>query len=223
MLGRLLISALAVLALAVALPGNADALSPALKDTDQGKRVLLLKGPVHGPAVDRALRYIRSADFREVWLDSPGGAVEAAYTLGRALRERGAITRVPNGAVCASACVDVFVGGLVRFVDPGGRVIVHPGSIVNDKGTKITEKFVRRDKTEDVLYFYEQQATRETGRWARHLTYMGVSIDLIDFAAKVPHNCGITLSRRELLHFNVVNTQPAPANFTPRGRGQKCP
>lgn len=218
-----LIGSLCALVLALAAPGPAKALSVDVKLTDQGKPVLLLEGPIGGKAVDRALSYIRRGGFREVWLDSPGGAVGPAYKLGHALRERGTITRVPRRAICASACVDVFVGGLVRFVDPGGRVMVHPGSIFTEESAHVAETFVRQGKTETVVHYFEQEATRETGRWARHLTYMGVSMDLIDFAAKVPHNCVITLSRKELLHFNVVNTQPPPANFTPQGRNTTCP
>lgn len=61
--------------------------------------------------------------FPTVWLDSPGGDVDAAIIAGLFLREIKARTLVVKGS-CASACVLIFVGGVQRIL-VGGRLGLH--------------------------------------------------------------------------------------------------
>lgn len=59
-----------------------------------------------------------------VWLDSPGGDVDAAIAAGLFLREIKARTFVLKGS-CASACVLAFVGGVERHLLLDGRLGLH--------------------------------------------------------------------------------------------------
>ncbi|MBV0912829.1 COG3904 family protein [Anianabacter salinae] len=58
-------------------------------------------------------------------LDSPGGSVADALTIGRAIREAGIATELVAGAVCLSACPYILSGGAVRRVAPDAFVGVH--------------------------------------------------------------------------------------------------
>ena len=51
---------------------------------------------------------------KHVLLDSPGGSVQEALTMGRAMRRHRASVCVLEDAQCASSCVLVFVGGISR-------------------------------------------------------------------------------------------------------------
>ena len=51
---------------------------------------------------------------KRVWLNSPGGALADALSMGQAIRKAGLGTVVPANAYCASSCPLVFVGGSNR-------------------------------------------------------------------------------------------------------------
>ncbi|MEO1328590.1 MAG: hypothetical protein AAFW46_02925 [Pseudomonadota bacterium] len=200
--------------------GSAAAMTATIRSDAAGAPVLLLEGRIERGDADRVDARLAQGGFLEVWFDSPGGAVEDGYRIGHALRSRRLAARVPRGAACASACVDAFLGGVIRFVDDGAAVIVHPASI-SKSGRGLMERLVREGETERAIQLFEQNATVEAATWARYLTLMGVSLDLVRFAAKVPHACGILLRREELVYFNIVNTAGAPPESYRPGAPQK--
>ena len=60
----------------------------------------------------------------QVYVDSPGGDLDAAMRIGRLLRESAPVTAtVAPGAVCVSACVLSLVGATTRII--GGKVAIH--------------------------------------------------------------------------------------------------
>lgn len=61
----------------------------------------------------------------EIWLRSPGGDARAGTQAGFIIRESTIPTRIPGGWTCFSACNFMFMGGMARFVDPGGVFMVH--------------------------------------------------------------------------------------------------
>ncbi|WP_422823523.1 ATP-dependent Clp protease proteolytic subunit [Variovorax rhizosphaerae] len=65
-----------------------------------------------------------------VALDSPGGNVWVAMSIGRTIRKYAFTTRVEVGATCVSACVYLLAAGQARYV--GGRVGVHRPYLQND-------------------------------------------------------------------------------------------
>lgn len=205
--------------------GGAAALTANLATTSSGSTVLLLQGSIEPGDAERVFPMLTAGGFREVWIDSPGGSVSDAYILGYAIRDRGLITRIPDGAICASACVDLFAGGVVRFVDPGGDVVVHTGTIIYaDFVQEMMASSVADGDITDVFQFAEQASTSESAIWAQYLGFMGVSTDLITFAASAPQRCSIFLTPLELVYFNIVNTAGAPPNgYRPGEPDVFCP
>ncbi len=66
-----------------------------------------------------------AAEVKRVWLNSPGGAVGDALTMGRAIRAAGLATVVPANAYCASSCPLVFAGGVEREAGRKAWIGVH--------------------------------------------------------------------------------------------------
>src|SRR3546814_8188830 len=77
----------------------------------------------------------------EIWLRSPGGDARAGNEAGRIIRRNlGLTTRIPSGSACFSACNFVFMGGIPRYVDPGGLFIVHMFTRTGDRSTIRSEE-----------------------------------------------------------------------------------
>jgi hypothetical protein len=72
---------------------------------------------------DAAIQLAKPID--EIVLFSPGGDLEEGLQIGRIIRREKLSTRVPRGAMCASACNFMFMGGVVRSVDLGAEFVVH--------------------------------------------------------------------------------------------------
>lgn len=94
----------------------------------------------------------------EVWLDSGGGDLNEGILIGDLLRRSQATTRVPGGASCVSACTVAFLGGIFRYVDPGGRYEVHAAS-----------KFLREELEGDRLTQVVADPRGELADWAVRL------------------------------------------------------
>ncbi|MFD2110524.1 hypothetical protein [Thiorhodococcus fuscus] len=60
-------------------------------------------------------------------INSPGGSVYEARTLGRYLRANGLRTAVDR--VCVSACVDVLAGGVERYVTQDAKLGIHQSKV----------------------------------------------------------------------------------------------
>lgn len=61
----------------------------------------------------------------EVVLNSPGGSVGDALTLGRAIRDTGLSTAMRGTDICLSACPYLFAAGVERRAEEGARIGVH--------------------------------------------------------------------------------------------------
>lgn len=71
-----------------------------------------------------------------VLLDSMGGTLGPALSIGEAIRLREYVTVVPNGSVCASACALVWLAGERRALSPAGKVGFH-ASYYEENGQRI--------------------------------------------------------------------------------------
>jgi hypothetical protein len=100
--------------------------------------VLTLTGTVDPGAAARVLAEIgaRGEYIKTVALDSPGGAVAEALEIGALIRARGYTTSVAAGALCASSCPLIFMGGRERLANAQAAIGVHqiyaatqPGSL----------------------------------------------------------------------------------------------
>ncbi|MEO1139229.1 MAG: hypothetical protein AAFW87_07210 [Pseudomonadota bacterium] len=86
-----------------------------------------LEGGIADGDAERVIKLLDDAAPKPEWLilQSPGGTVSDALTLGRYLRETGINTRMLAGEFCYSACPYLLVGGRVREVDEAAQVGVH--------------------------------------------------------------------------------------------------
>lgn len=107
----------------------------------------------------------RGSYVRTVSLSSPGGSVEDAIAIGKLIREKGFGTEVAAGALCASSCPLVFVGGVERQAEEGAAIGVHQvyASIVPGQTELIRAAGTTMAETQ-----------RTTARITRHLSDMGV-------------------------------------------------
>ncbi|NEX19557.1 hypothetical protein G3480_04380 [Thiorhodococcus mannitoliphagus] len=100
-------------------------------------------------------------------INSPGGSVYEARTLGRYLRANGLRTAVDG--YCASACVDVLAGGVERYVTAEAKLGIHQS------------KVPRRYSTHEGGQLYVADSFL-------YLREMGVDADVAIAAASVPND-----------------------------------
>jgi hypothetical protein len=73
-----------------------------------------------------------------VALASKGGNLRASINMGRAVRMRGWSTMVAAGDICASACADIWLGGITRFAWPKSHVGFHAAYNTNDGHAEVS-------------------------------------------------------------------------------------
>lgn len=177
-------------------------------------RIVTFSGPVHRDDAPRMAEVLGTIEaIREVRFDSRGGSLEAAIAIGEAIRARHVATRVPAGAVCASACVYAFLGGIIRSVEEGGRVGIHMASgAFNDEYVRAVREVLIDptggdidDKVRFIILLSEQFSAIAARRQARFLAEMGVSLRLLDPVFDTPHLEIHWLTPAELRTYNVVN------------------
>jgi hypothetical protein len=186
-------------------------------DTSNGQRVLRAEGVIDEdvPAkLDDALKTNRPID--EIWLRSPGGIARAGNEAGKIIRTAGVPTRIPAGWACFSACNFVFMGGAVRFVDPGGLFIVHMFTHVSDKEAVRSELAKGTDKAIGLIGDVEQDSALLASEDNDFLIRMGVSRKLLTEVMyqqkavadgnedKSTRRC---LTAAEAVKYNVANAQ----------------
>jgi len=106
-----------------------------------------------------------------VVLNTKGGNVYAAQAMGRIIRERKLNTYVPATATCASACIYLLSGGLVRMAYGTVKVhrAIHTQEIPFDKLEKEYKTSEQRTKdyiSEMGLSFLLAEAINSTPYWA---------------------------------------------------------
>jgi hypothetical protein len=127
-------------------------------------------------------------------LDSPGGAVQAALELGRAIRGFDMMTTVGKTIVltsddgvpraelspdasCQSMCAFLLLGGARRYVPPEAHVLVHMIWLGD-----------RAERAQEASYTARELGIvqRDIGRIARYTVEMGGGIELLETALRVP-------------------------------------
>ncbi len=212
---------LLAVALGALVAGEAAALEFKLLTLPSGQRVVLArdfkdaKGERIGFARGDAKRFEefvqRTGRVDEIWFNSGGGDVEAGYGIGRAIRKRGLATRVPADAICASACVDAFVGGVVRFADEEKTIGIHMGTRSRNPGTQAVVRAAVELLGElgaaEIVREFEQDGAVAAAFWTRYVMEMGVSIRIVEVASAVSANSMHFLTFQEMRSLNVVNTR----------------
>lgn len=156
----------------------------------EGAAALRLRGAIAPGDAERVTEDIRGAEPNLILLDSPGGSVLDALTLGRLIRELGANTRLEDNAVCMSACPYMFAAGVEREVAETARLGVHQHSFGE---SSILPAFLA---VEDI-----QKGQADV---LEHLDDMGVDLRIMGPAMATPADEIYILSQEELRDWNVV-------------------
>ena len=93
---------------------------------------------------------VASSHAQIVAFDSPGGDIYKALELGRLIRRLGLDTIQSIRLQCASACAFAFLGGVMRYAEPGS-IGVHKGWFV-DAPDDVDSRWRRSKPTADVVY-----------------------------------------------------------------------
>jgi hypothetical protein len=162
----------------------------ALPVTVNDQTGLSLRGIIAPGDGTRIANELRAVNPAFVSLDSPGGSVADALTIGRTLRDLGGTTKVESGAICLSACPYIFVGGAVRDVDDGARLGVHQHSFGE---STVLPAFLA---TEDI-----QRGQSEV---LDHLVTMGIDLRIMGPALATPPDEIYILTASELAEWKVI-------------------
>ncbi len=124
---------------------------------------VLAQGDIEADTPKQFAAFLKSKTFKDnyapsqmtIAMNSPGGNVVAAVTLGYMIRKLGANTYlasaydeeesnavmrpIARNVVCASACTFAFLGGVQRQIEDGSRFGVHQFSSETDVGDSVTQ------------------------------------------------------------------------------------
>jgi hypothetical protein len=160
----------------------------------------------------------RNLQGTTIALDSDGGSVLGALSLGRAIRRLGMITTVGRTvdlsandkdkgskraklqprAFCESMCAFVLLAGIERQVPAEARVMVHQIWL----GDRRDDPTAANYSAEDLVV-----VQRDIGRLAQYTFEMGGSVDLLEIALKIPPWEPMRqLSREELRSMKMTTT-----------------
>lgn len=179
-----------------------------------GRRVLLAEGMIDDDVVPRLQAALdQHQDIGEIWFRSPGGNARVGNEAGRIIRQNGMVTRIPAGWACFSACNFMFMGGVARFVDPGGLFMVHMFTHTGDRDVIRQEVAQGEDNTVSLIGEIEQQSALLASEDNDFLIRMGVSRLLLtevmyrtsavqDANNRETRRC---LTQEEVRRYNVVN------------------
>jgi len=133
-----------------------------------------------------------------VALDSHGGNIWAAMSIGRIIRKYAFMTRVEVGASCVSACVYLLAAGQGRYV--GGRVGIHRPFLPNDGVTSARAK--------------KAQYAGINAQTRQYLEEMGLPTSLHDRMMRTPPDRVAWLSAQDLSTYGLMRMEPPPARPT---------
>jgi hypothetical protein len=149
-------------------------------DSSNGQRILRAEGQIDEDVAARLRDALNNnGQIDEIWIRSPGGIARAGTDAGKMIRATGIPTRIPDGWACFSACNFMFMGGIVRYVDPGGVFAVHMFTHVADKEAVRSELAKGTDKAIGLIGDVEQDSALLASEDNDFLIRMGVSRKLL--------------------------------------------
>ena len=141
----------------------------------------------------------RHGDYiKTVVLNSPGGSVADALTMGRLIREKKFATEVEAGKYCASSCPLVFAAGIERRAGEKAAIGVHQVAAIS---------LVANGPPRDEM----SVAQNISARCQRYLADMGVNLQVWVHAMETPHDKLFVFKPDELKSLNMVTAAPASA------------
>jgi hypothetical protein len=141
----------------------------------------------------------RHGDYiKTVVLNSPGGSVADALTMGRLIREKKFATEVEAGKYCASSCPLVFAAGIERRAGDRAAIGVHQVAAISSAvGGPLRDEM--------------SMAQNISARCQRYLADMGVNLQVWVHAMETPHDKLFVFKPDELKSLNMVTATPASA------------
>lgn len=133
----------------------------------------------------RVIRELRSKRAVGLIINSPGGSVSEARTLGRYLRANG--LRAAVDQACLSACIDVLAGGAERFATADAKLGVHQ-SVVPRRYS--SHEGGQRYVAESFLYLDE----------------MGIDPDVAIAAASIPNDHLLVIPIGDALRTRLITS-----------------
>jgi hypothetical protein len=140
--------------------------------------------------VDRHGEYIKT-----VVLNSPGGSVADALSIGQLIRARQFATEVEAGKYCASSCPLVFAGGAERRAGARAVIGVHQVAAIHP-----ATGAPPRDEM--------SLAQNISARCERYLAEMGVNLQVWVHAMETPHDKLFIFKPDELKALNLTTSMP---------------
>lgn len=187
--------------------------------TVNGRHVLLAEGVIDDNLLPRLEAALRDESIEEIWLRSPGGNAQVGNRAGTLIRQTNLPTRIPAGWACFSACNFLFMGGRLRFVDPGGLFIVHMFTFTNNREAIRQAREGGDTSTVGLISDIEQQSAQLASEDNDFLIRMGLTRTLLTeimysqraVPAGQNQSTRRCLTQEELRRYNVVNARPSPA------------
>lgn len=167
--------------------------------TEGGIAVVFASGDIVEGDRDRLERLLDQGkiESRIILLDSPGGDLLEAMSMGRTLRYFGFTTFLHQQAECLSACAYAFLGGEYRVALPGAAIGVHQFS-------------GGRDDMKD------QSFTQTiSGVVIGYLNDMGINPKVAERAMMTPPDGMHVFSEEEVAAFGIL-TEPVQRTFSRR-------
>ena len=142
-------------------------------------------------------------------LNSKGGNLFEALSMGSFIREKGMETHVANDVICASACVTIFAGGLIRTAGPNAKLGIHMASGVFDETfvDGITDIILEYgvEATPIITRIFEQLAAKAMIDQVYFMLSSGISLQVLERTASTPHDQIYWVSHQEAIQMNLIN------------------
>ncbi|MFS8055267.1 hypothetical protein QD357_20830 [Rhizobium sp. BR 317] len=141
---------------------------------------------------------VQANNTRVILFKSPGGNVLKAMELGRLIRSLRLATVQVRAGECESACALAFMGGVIRFADPGS-IGVHKSSFADTSGMNVSDAVSAvQQLTADVMTY---------------MTEMGIDPALMQLALKYDSDDIRYLSGSEMEQYRVAlnGAKPLPS------------
>lgn len=170
---------------------------------------ILLQGEILPGDLQRVRNVLDAQGNVPILLHSNGGRVGEALQIAELIRTRRLTTHLPPKAVCASACVLIFAGGVVRTADRTARIGVHMGSgLLNEEAIEMIRKIYKQYGAEGAAIIgarFEQAAALSVLKQVNFYLTSGVSLRLLQLATSVNHLDIRWLTPAEAREYNIVN------------------
>jgi hypothetical protein len=172
---------------------------------------ILLQGEIVNGDSQRFSAALNGYGNLPILLHSGGGLVSEALRIAELARAHALSTHLPAKSTCASACVLILAGGVVRTAHPSARIGVHMGSgILNDEAIEVIRRIHKQYGAEGAAIIgarFEQAAAQSVLKQVTFFLTAGVSLRLLQLTASVDHLDIRWLTTAEAKEFNLVNAE----------------